>query len=97
MASSSSSRRFDEVTLGILEALLVSKDVKSSLEVRSSLKELMRSEFMCVIREISDRSVEKKLTVLEFFVRAFAFIGDFEVCDLIDHRHKIISILNLCS
>ncbi|XP_058198784.1 protein DOUBLE-STRAND BREAK FORMATION [Rhododendron vialii] len=73
-------RRFDDGTLRILESLLVSKDVKSLLEVRSSLSDFIRRESLSVIREIADKSVEHKLSVVEFFVRAFALAGDIESC-----------------
>ncbi|XP_057484607.1 protein DOUBLE-STRAND BREAK FORMATION [Actinidia eriantha] len=73
-------RRFNDGTLKILESILVSKDVRSLLEVRSSLKDFMRREFLCIIREIADQSVEHKLSVLEFLVRAFALAGDIESC-----------------
>ncbi|KAK9280559.1 hypothetical protein L1049_014252 [Liquidambar formosana] len=73
------SRRFDDGTLRILESVLASKDVKSSLEVRSSLREFMRFESISVIHEISEKTVEQKLSVLEFFVLAFALAGDVEV------------------
>ncbi|THG01934.1 hypothetical protein TEA_006088 [Camellia sinensis var. sinensis] len=59
-------RRFDDGTLRILESILVSKDVKSLLEVRSSLREFTRRESLCIIREIADKSVEHKLFILEF-------------------------------
>ncbi|GAV74412.1 hypothetical protein CFOL_v3_17892 [Cephalotus follicularis] len=72
--------RFNDETLGILETVLVSKDVKSSIEVRSNLRELLRSESLSVIRQISQKTVELKLSILEFFVRAFALIGDIERC-----------------
>ncbi|KAG5515058.1 hypothetical protein RHGRI_036185 [Rhododendron griersonianum] len=49
-------RRFDDGTLGILESLLVSKDVKSLLEVCSSLSDFIRRESLSVIREIADKS-----------------------------------------
>ncbi|PKI66578.1 hypothetical protein CRG98_013022 [Punica granatum] len=71
-------RRFDGGTLGILEMLLISKDVRSSIEVRSSLKQFMRTESLCVLREIAHTTLEQKLSVLDFFVKAFALIGDFE-------------------
>ncbi|XAR58879.1 hypothetical protein NMG60_11014447 [Bertholletia excelsa] len=73
-------RRFDNGTLQILEAILVSRDVKSLLEVRSSLRELMRSESLRIIGEIAGTTVEHKLSVLEFLVRAFALTGDVESC-----------------
>lgn len=58
---------------------MVSKDVKSSMEVRSSLRQFMRSESLFVLREISEKNVEEKLLVLEFLVRTFALVGDEEV------------------
>lgn len=70
--------RFDDGTLGILETLLISKDVRSSIDVRSSLKQFMRIESLYTLREIAHRTVAQKLSVLEFFVKAFALIGDFE-------------------
>ncbi|XP_021909744.1 uncharacterized protein LOC110823625 isoform X2 [Carica papaya] len=75
-----SNRRFIEDSLRILESILVTKDVKSLIEVRSSLREYMSSEFFCVIREIEEKSVDQKILVLDFFVRAFALIGDIESC-----------------
>ncbi|TQD76487.1 hypothetical protein C1H46_037978 [Malus baccata] len=65
-------RRFDDVTLRVLESALVSKDVKSSIEVRSSFRQFMRSESLSVLRETAEKNVEEKLLVLEFLVRAFA-------------------------
>ncbi|CAH2042030.1 unnamed protein product, partial [Thlaspi arvense] len=79
--------RFDNGTLQILEAILVSRDVKSLLEVRSSLRELMRSESLRIVGEIAGTTVEHKLSVLEFLVRAFALTGDVEA--------KISTILHL--
>ncbi|KAJ4840489.1 hypothetical protein Tsubulata_000411 [Turnera subulata] len=73
-------RRFDDETLRILETVLVSRDVKSLVESRSSLRNFMRSESLFVIREIADKSVQEKLSVLQFFVRAFALLGDIESC-----------------
>lgn len=70
--------RFDDGTLRILESVLVSKDVRSFLEVRSSLREFMRSESLSVIREIAEKNVEHKILILDFFVRAFALAGDVE-------------------
>lgn len=57
---------------------MVTKDVKSLLEVRSKLIEFMRHEFLSVIHEIAEKSVEQKLSVIEFLVRAFALAGDVE-------------------
>lgn len=70
--------RFDGGTIRILESVLVTKDVKSLLEVRSKLIEFMRHEFLIVIHEIAEKSVEQKLSVIEFLVRAFALAGDVE-------------------
>ncbi|KAM2127033.1 hypothetical protein ACFX1R_006984 [Malus domestica] len=73
-------RRFDDVTLRVLESALVSKDVKSSIEVRSSFRQFMRSESLSVLQETAEKNVEEKLLVLEFLVRAFALVGDVESC-----------------
>ncbi|KAI3993528.1 hypothetical protein MKX01_002541 [Papaver californicum] len=73
-------RRFGEETLGILESILVSKDVNSLLEIRSILREFLRSEAVLVFQEILEKSVAEKLLVLDFFVRAFALSGDVESC-----------------
>ncbi|KAJ0084237.1 hypothetical protein Patl1_31023 [Pistacia atlantica] len=72
--------RFDDGTIQILQSLLVCKDVKSLIEVRSSLREFLRSESISIIREIAEKTLEQKLLILEFFVRAFAVIGDIESC-----------------
>ncbi|MCL7051523.1 hypothetical protein MKW94_003305, partial [Papaver nudicaule] len=71
---------FGEETLGILESILSSKDVNSLLEIRSMLKEFLRSEAVLVFQEILEKSVEEKLFVLDFFVSAFALSGDVESC-----------------
>ncbi|KAJ4725510.1 F10K1.23 [Melia azedarach] len=73
-------KRFDDETIRILELVLVSKDVKSSIEMRESLIEFLRSESVSVIREIAEKTVEMQLLILEFFVRAFALVGDIESC-----------------
>ncbi|XP_021720982.1 uncharacterized protein LOC110688523 [Chenopodium quinoa] len=73
-------RRFDDSTLRILELILSSKDVKLSLEFRSTLKEFLRSESLIAIREASGKSVEHKLLILDFLVRAFAIVDDVESC-----------------
>ncbi|CAN6556385.1 unnamed protein product [Malus baccata var. baccata] len=73
-------RRFDDVTLRVLESALVSKDVKSSIEVRSGFRQFMRSESLSVLRETAEKNVEEKLLVLEFLVHAFALVGDVESC-----------------
>ncbi|KAK4763036.1 hypothetical protein SAY86_008804 [Trapa natans] len=75
-----SAGRFDDGALEILQTLLISKDARSSVEVRSSLKQFMRLESLCALRGIAHRTVEQKLSVLEFFVKAFALIGDSESC-----------------
>lgn len=74
--------RFDDGTLRVLESVLVTNDLKSLLQLRSSLREFMRNESLRVIHEISDKSAEHKLLILEFFVRAFALADDVEVCSL---------------
>ncbi|XP_021810586.1 uncharacterized protein LOC110753908 isoform X3 [Prunus avium] len=73
-------RRFDDATLRVLESALVSKNVKSSIEVRSGLRQFLRSESLSVLREISEKSAGEKLLVLEFLVRSFALVGDVESC-----------------
>ncbi|GLT80723.1 hypothetical protein SLA2020_521470 [Shorea laevis] len=73
-------KRFDDNSLRILESVLVSKEVNSLIETRLSLKEFMRSESLSVVREIALKTVNEQLSVLEFFVRAFAIIGDVESC-----------------
>ncbi|XP_022632864.1 uncharacterized protein LOC106752480 isoform X4 [Vigna radiata var. radiata] len=71
---------FCDATIRYLESLLVSKDVKSFIEVRSSLTDFLRSESLSVIRCIASKTVHEKLLVLEFFVRAFALVGDQQSC-----------------
>ncbi|XP_050367484.1 protein DOUBLE-STRAND BREAK FORMATION [Argentina anserina] len=73
-------RRFGDETLRVLESILVSKDVKSSIEVRSALRQFMRSESFSILQEISQKTVAEKLLVLEFLVRTFALVGDVENC-----------------
>ncbi|XP_008792172.1 protein DOUBLE-STRAND BREAK FORMATION [Phoenix dactylifera] len=73
-------RRFGDATLRILESVLVAKDVRSLLATRSALRDLLRSEAMSVVREISQKTADEKLCVVEFFVRAFALVGDVESC-----------------
>ncbi|XP_073101045.1 protein DOUBLE-STRAND BREAK FORMATION isoform X2 [Elaeis guineensis] len=73
-------RRFGDATLRILESVLVSKDVLSLLETRSALRYLLRSEAISVVREISQKTADEKLCAVEFFVRAFALVGDVESC-----------------
>ncbi|KAG6629029.1 protein DOUBLE-STRAND BREAK FORMATION [Carya illinoinensis] len=73
-------RRFDDMTLRILGSVLVSKSVKSVKEVESSLRVFLRAESVPAIRETVEKSVDQKLLILEFFVHAFALIGDVESC-----------------
>lgn len=75
--------RVDDVTIRLLESILVSKDVQSSIEVRSVLKRFMRDESLLIFGEITEESVEIKLICTEFLIRIFAMIGDVEVLDLI--------------
>lgn len=71
--------RFDEGAIRILESVLVTKDVKSLLQVRSEVTEFMRHESLLVIREIPHKSLHYKLSVIDFLVRVFALAGDVEV------------------
>lgn len=90
-------RRFGDGTLRILESILVSKDVNSLLEVRSSLREFMRSEIFSVIHGIEEKTVEQKLSVLEFFVRAFALAGDVESCLALRYEGLVLRELKSAS
>ncbi|KAL3850571.1 hypothetical protein ACJIZ3_012453 [Penstemon smallii] len=74
------SRSFDDTTVGILESILVSKNVESLNRVRSALKQLLKDESLVIIREIHEESVEIKLLCTDFLVHLFALIGDFESC-----------------
>ncbi|GAU27631.1 hypothetical protein TSUD_125770 [Trifolium subterraneum] len=74
------SRSFGNATLRFLDSLLVSKDVKSLVEIRSSLTQLLKSESLSIIQSLAAESIHDKLLVLEFFVRAFALVGDLESC-----------------
>nr|XP_043635292.1 protein DOUBLE-STRAND BREAK FORMATION [Erigeron canadensis] len=74
------SRRFDDGTLRILESVLITRDVKSLLELRQILRDFIRRESVSVIRNLTNSSVDHKLIILDFFVRAFAIIGDSESC-----------------
>ncbi|KAJ6751015.1 hypothetical protein OIU85_001540 [Salix viminalis] len=73
-------RRFNDESLRILESLLVFKDVKSQAETRSDLKQFLRFESLSIFQEIKYKTVYQKLSILQFFVRAFALIGDTESC-----------------
>uniref|UniRef100_A0A0D3C874 Uncharacterized protein n=1 Tax=Brassica oleracea var. oleracea TaxID=109376 RepID=A0A0D3C874_BRAOL len=73
-------RRFDEESLRILELSLVATNAKSFSDLRSRLGDFMRSESSVIFSELAGESVVAKLSVLEFFARAFALIGDTESC-----------------
>lgn len=63
----------------ILETVLVAKDVKSLVDARSASQEVLRSEVVPIMGEITGRDIDEKLRVAEFFVKAFALVGDIEV------------------
>jgi hypothetical protein len=69
-------RRFGNVTLRFLDSLLVSKGVKSLVEIRCSLTQLLKSESLSIIQSINAECIHDKLLVLEFFVSAFSIVGD---------------------
>ncbi|KAH6765705.1 hypothetical protein C2S52_016688 [Perilla frutescens var. hirtella] len=73
-------RWVDDVTIRVLESILVSKDVQSSIQVRSVLKKFMRDESLLIFNEIAEESAEIKLVCTEFLIRVFAMIGDVEIC-----------------
>ncbi|CAL9083337.1 unnamed protein product [Musa acuminata var. zebrina] len=73
-------RRLDGRTLQILESVLVARDVQSLLETRSALRQLFRSEALSVMGGISGMTVDRKLSTVQFFVWAFALVGDVESC-----------------
>ncbi|KAG6401373.1 hypothetical protein SASPL_138228 [Salvia splendens] len=73
-------RRVDDVTIRVLESILVSKDVQSSIDFKSVLKRFMRDESLLIFGEIAEEPVEIKLTCAEFLIRVFAMIGDVESC-----------------
>ncbi|XP_042478406.1 protein DOUBLE-STRAND BREAK FORMATION isoform X2 [Macadamia integrifolia] len=83
-------RRLNEGTLQILESVLTSKDVKSLLEIRSCLSEFVRSELAYILQEIAEKTVEQKLSVLEFFVRTFALVGHVESCLMLRYEALIL-------
>ncbi|KAL0295404.1 UNVERIFIED_CONTAM: protein DOUBLE-STRAND BREAK FORMATION [Sesamum angustifolium] len=74
------SRSFDDVTVRILETILVSKDVQLLIGVRSALTQFMRDEALLIVREIREESVEIKLLCADFLIHVFAIIGDVESC-----------------
>ncbi|XP_052479064.1 protein DOUBLE-STRAND BREAK FORMATION [Gossypium raimondii] len=73
-------KRFNDDSLRILESVLSSNDVKSLFQLRSTLKDFIRSESLSAIRHIAAKTVDQQLSTLEFFVGAFAIIGDIESC-----------------
>ncbi|KAL0458531.1 UNVERIFIED_CONTAM: hypothetical protein Slati_0480300 [Sesamum latifolium] len=75
------SRSFDDVTVRILETILVSKDLQSLIGVRSALTQFMRDESLLIVREIREESVEIKLMCADFLIHVFAIIGDVEACE----------------
>ncbi|KAK4412442.1 protein DOUBLE-STRAND BREAK FORMATION [Sesamum alatum] len=74
------SRSFDDVTVRVLETILVSRDVQSLIGVRSALTHFMRDESLLIVREISVEPVEIKLLCADFLIHIFAIIGDVESC-----------------
>ncbi|CAA7026358.1 unnamed protein product [Microthlaspi erraticum] len=88
-------RRFDEETLRILEFSLVAMNLNSLSEVRSRLRDFMRSESSAVLGELTGESIVAKLSVLEFFARAFALIGDMESC--LAMRYEALNLRELNS
>lgn len=88
------SRRFEDGTLRFLESILVSNDVKSFLELRSSVKEFMRSESLIIIHEIAEKPVDYQLSALDFLVRSFAMTGDVESCLALRYEALILRELN---
>ncbi|MBA0850693.1 hypothetical protein Goshw_004462 [Gossypium schwendimanii] len=60
-------KRFNDDSLRILESVLASNDVKSLFQLRSTLKEFIRSESLSAIRHIAAKTVDQQLSTLEFF------------------------------
>ncbi|XP_039017297.1 protein DOUBLE-STRAND BREAK FORMATION-like [Hibiscus syriacus] len=75
---------FNDDSLRILESVLASNDVKSLFQLRSTLKQFIRSDYLSAIRHIAAKTVDQQLSTLEFFVQAFAIIGDIEVTEILD-------------
>ncbi|XP_020244612.1 uncharacterized protein LOC109822780 isoform X2 [Asparagus officinalis] len=73
-------RRFNGAALQILDSILAAKDIRSLLEIRSALGDLLRSEIAPVLGEIAKKSAYEKLLTVDFFVKAFALVGDTESC-----------------
>ncbi|XP_039163010.1 protein DOUBLE-STRAND BREAK FORMATION-like [Eucalyptus grandis] len=87
--------RFDDATLGVLRTSLVSKDACSAVRVRSSLERFLRSEALRRLRNIVEEDVVHVLSVLEFLVRAFAVVGDFESCMALRYETLVFREKNL--
>ncbi|XP_042424249.1 protein DOUBLE-STRAND BREAK FORMATION-like isoform X3 [Zingiber officinale] len=83
-------RRFDGTTLRILESILVARDVESLLVSRAALRGLLLSEASSVMGGASGMTVEKKLRIVQFFVGAFALIGDGESCLALKYEALIL-------
>ncbi|XP_078446776.1 protein DOUBLE-STRAND BREAK FORMATION [Wolffia australiana] len=73
-------RRFSDKTIRILELVVSTTDVQSLIYSRSVLRDLLRSEGKRVLQELSGKDAYHKLFVVDFFVRAFALVGDVESC-----------------
>ncbi|KAJ0960063.1 hypothetical protein J5N97_000178 [Dioscorea zingiberensis] len=80
LRSSLQDRSFCTETLRALESILVVRDVRSLEETRATLRDLLKSEANSVLGEISDKSTDLKLGIVDFFVKAFAVVGDVESC-----------------
>ncbi|PKA55333.1 hypothetical protein AXF42_Ash003971 [Apostasia shenzhenica] len=72
--------RFSDVSLRLLESVLIAKDVRSLLAIRSSVQELLRSKAASVMDEVAGKTIDEKLRIADFFVKAFALVGDAESC-----------------
>ncbi|KAM0953173.1 hypothetical protein DsansV1_C02g0021241 [Dioscorea sansibarensis] len=66
--------------LWVLESILVARDVRSLEKTRAALRDLLKSEATSVLGEISDSGTDLKLGIVDFFVKAFAVVGDVESC-----------------
>ncbi|XP_010521977.1 PREDICTED: uncharacterized protein LOC104800761 [Tarenaya hassleriana] len=88
-------RRFDEESLRTLKLFLAEKDVKSLCQAQSGLRDIMKSDLIHIFGEIGGASIIRKLSVLEFFARAFALIGDMESCLAV--RYEALTLRELRS
>uniref|UniRef100_A0A7C8Z3Z9 Uncharacterized protein n=1 Tax=Opuntia streptacantha TaxID=393608 RepID=A0A7C8Z3Z9_OPUST len=94
-------KRFDDHTLRTLQVILESKDGRLLPQLRKRLKEFLRSESLIAIRQIANKPIGHVLSVLDFFVRAFAIVSDVESClvlryeALVMRDSKSISYLDL--